>query len=138
MKHRARHNLSVILGGRIAGIYLDWDNLRIAGKYTNRISDPTRQYDIRNHLMKFCYEIETEHEVSNAGVLAVSAQISQAFGNIVDAEIDMSIAHGLDPSNVEFADMSKAYRVQRDLLLSRQEFRRDARRLQIIQKQNKD
>ena len=93
-------NIVVRLQGRIASVYFQTGQLRMARIYTERALDPRRAYDRRYNKQDY---IETEEweGVVYAEVLHVAAKISYANNNIGKALYELSQANKCAPFDEE-------------------------------------
>ena len=93
-------NLVVRLQARIASVYLQTGQLRMARIYTERALDPRRAYDHRHNKQRY---IETEEweGVVYAEVFHVAAKVSYASNHIGKALYELSQAHDCAPFGEE-------------------------------------
>lgn len=123
-------NIAVRLQARIAAVYFESGQLRMARIYTERALDPRRAYDHRHNKM---YTLDIEHweRIVYAEVRHVAAKISYIHGHVWAAVGDLQDANEFVPLNEEQKDRYEAWQRHADRLSSRRAEKRKARELNL-------
>ncbi len=135
----AEHNISnmvVRLQARIAAVYFESGQLRMARIYTERAIDPRRPYDHRNNKM-YTLSIELWEGIVYAEVLHVASRISYAHGDVHEARSDLWDAGQLVPFDEEQESRYAAWRTHSDILHDRRARQASAAELQSQKRDEK-
>ena len=125
-------NIVVRLQARIAAVYFESGQLRMARIYTERAIDPCRPFDNR-HNKVYKLSIEPWQGAVFAEVLHVAAKISYTHGDVHEARNDLWDAGQLVPFDEEQQSRYEAWHIHSEDLLSRKAKQREARDLQSEQ-----
>ncbi len=112
-------NISVRLHARIAAVYLESGQLRMARIYTERALDPRRRFDHRGNKEREIV-VEPWEEIAYAEVLHVAAKISYTHGDVWEAICDLKTAGHFDPLNEEQESRKNAWQAHIDRRWARQ------------------
>ena len=120
-------NISIQLHARIAAVYLESGDKRMARIYTERALDPRRRFDHRGNKEREIV-VEPWEETVYAEVLHVAAKISYAHGDVREALLDLHAAGQFLPFNEEQESRREAWQSQAERLWAREMHRRDTTR----------
>ena len=123
-------NIAVRLQARIAAVYFESGQLRMARIYTERALDPRRDYDHRHNKM-YTLDIEPWEGVVYAEVRHVAAKTSYIHGHVWDAVGDLQDADEFVPLNDEQNARYEAWQRHADRLSSRRAEKWKARELNL-------
>ena len=131
-------NLVVRLQARIASVYLQTGQLRMARIYTERALDPRRAYDRRHNKQNYI-EIEEWEGAVYAEVLHVAANISYANNDVGKALYDLRQAIECGPFDEEQENQRDIWRSQLSERRAKNEKREEQREMaKLIQSRKED
>ena len=123
-------NIVVRLRARIAAVYYQTNELRMARIYTKRVLDSRQSYDRQNRI-HFTLGVEPWEHTVYAEVLHVAAKISYKHGNVREAVQSLWQAGIYVPFDEEQESRSEAWRAHADRLSSMDAQRWEARGRQV-------
>ena len=130
-------NIVVRLQARIAAVYYEINELRMARIYTERALNPRRPYDHRNNIIYDQIDIHPWEHTVYAEVLHVAAMISYSHGNVVEAIHSLLQACDYAPFNEEQTTRHEAWQAHSDRLTAKHDEQREARERQLRKEKEK-